>query len=150
MVERAEALRVLDEARVIANARQADLGDTAFEEWSLERLSPDSVLQAIHLARPAVALPAPDVLELLRLPLLLSLFLLSESAATQTGELLRQFQDHLAKRLPERFTEALCVAASRLALASDNSHRGLLSELQQCAAGDILETVLSPSAKASH
>jgi hypothetical protein len=131
--ERAGALRVLDGVRVIANARQADLGDTVFKEWSLEQLSPDSVLQAINLARPLCTLPAPDVLDLLRLPLLLSLFLLSESGATQTGQLLRQFQDHVAKRLPDRFTEALCVAASRVALAGDNSHQGLVSELRHCA-----------------
>lgn len=132
MAERGEALRVLDEARVIANARQADVGDTVFTEWSLEQLPSDSVLEAILLARPSGILPAPDLLDLLRLPLLLSLFLLSESGATQTGQLLRQFQGHLAKRFPERFTEALCVAASRVALARDNSHRALLSELQQC------------------
>jgi hypothetical protein len=146
LAERARAIRVLSGARVLASARQPDEGDSSFTLWTLEKLPPDAVQQAIKLARPDDLVSAPELLDLLRLPLLLSLFLLSESDATRPGELLRQFHEHLAKTLPESLFYALSVAASKTALASDNSYQRFLSETRHRAdasgisdAGRLLE-----------
>uniref|UniRef100_D5X2G8 Uncharacterized protein n=1 Tax=Thiomonas intermedia (strain K12) TaxID=75379 RepID=D5X2G8_THIK1 len=138
LAERAKAIRVLDGARVIASARQPDKYDSSFTVWTLEKLPPDSVQRAIKLARPDGPAPVPELLDLLRLPLLLSLFLLSETDATRPGELLRQFHNHLARNLPENFSDVLCVAASRTALATDSSYQRFLSEVRHCAAASSI------------
>jgi hypothetical protein len=134
LAERSKAIRVLDGARVIASGRQSDERSSYFKVWALEKLPSDSVLQAIKQARPDGPTLGPELLDLLRLPLLLSLFLLSESDSTSPGELLRQFHSHLAKNLPDNFSDVLCVAASRTALATDNSYQRFLSEVRQYAA----------------
>ncbi len=133
LAERAKAIRVLDGARVIASARQPDGWGSGFTVWALEKLPPDSVQRAIRLARPDAMALAPELLDLIRLPLLLSLFLLSESEAIRPGELIRQFHNHLAKNLPDNFSNVLFVAAARTALATDRSYQRFLSEVRSCA-----------------
>jgi len=74
------------------------------------------------------------VLELLRLPLLLSLRALSGTGASAVGELLRQFHYHVAHDLPEAFTEALADAVAEASLADDRSFGRFTSYLQARAA----------------
>src|SRR6202034_863251 len=62
--------------------------------------------------------------------LLLSINVLSGANASATGELLRQFHYHLARDMPEMFTEALAGAVAASALANDWSYGRLLLELQ--------------------
>lgn len=133
LLERGKALRMLGKARVIANARHADSADSAFTQWSLEPLSLEVVQRAINLAQPSAPTPADDVKDMLRLPLMLSLFVFSESGSARPGELLRQFHDHLSKGFPERFTDALSVAASRVSMSTASSYQHLISEVRDCA-----------------
>ena len=81
-------------------------------------------------ARPREPVLSNPVLDLLRLPLLLSIHVLSGANASATGELLRQFHSYLARNMPERFTEALAGAVATSALANDWSYGRLLLQLQ--------------------
>jgi hypothetical protein len=109
-------------------------GDTPFKTWSLELLSPQQVADVLDTARPgAPALPSP-VLDLLRLPLLLSIHVLSDANAATTGDLLRQFHEHLARDLPEGFTAALAQAVASSAVSGDRAYGRLVLDLQTHAA----------------
>jgi hypothetical protein len=112
--EKQKALRALRNTRVIANGKVSDVSDTPFKSWPLELLSPQQVADVLDAARPgAPVLPSP-VLDLSRLPLLLSIHVLSDATASAAGELLRQLHDHLARDLPEGFTAALAEAPPRV------------------------------------
>ena len=138
--EKRKAVSALRNVRVIANGKFADIADTTFKSWSLELLSPHQVAEVVNRARPGEPVLPNPVLDLLRLPLLLSIHVLSGANASATGELLRQFHYHLARDMPERFTEALVGAVAASALANDRSYGRLLVELQTRAnAKDIAE-----------
>lgn len=128
--ERRKALRVLHKTRVLANGKFVDAGDTIFKAWSLDLLTPDQVTQVLKGTRPKEPAPSQQVLDFLRLPLLLSIYSLSETQASAVGELLRQFHDHVAHGLPEAFTEALAESVADLSLAGDRSYGRLVSCLQ--------------------
>ncbi|MGA9766730.1 MAG: hypothetical protein WBQ49_18935 [Rhodomicrobium sp.] len=128
--EKRKALRALRNTRVIANGKFADVGDTNLKTWSLELLAPKDVVNVVQKARPGDPLSPGPVLDLLRLPLLLSIHVLSGANASPTGELLRQFHDYLARHLPEGFTDALAGAVAASALANDRSYGRLVFELQ--------------------
>ena len=128
--EKRKAVRALRSARVIANGKFADDGDTTFKIWSLELLSPNQVADVVGKARPGEPVLSNPVLDLLRLPLLLSIHVLSGANASVTGELLRQFHDYLARHLPEGFTDALAATVAASALANDRSYGRLVHELQ--------------------
>ncbi|MGA8171514.1 MAG: hypothetical protein WB816_11900 [Methylocystis sp.] len=128
--EKRKAVRALRSVRVIANGKFADVGDTTFKIWSIELLSPNQVADVVERARPGEPVLSNPVLNLLRLPLLLSMHVLSEANASATGELLRQFHDYLARHLPEGFTEALAGAVAASALANDRSYGRLVLELR--------------------
>lgn len=128
--ERTKALRVLRGTRIIANGRQADIGDTMLNTWTLEPFSQLQVSNTLAMARKDRTPPSNDLLDLLRLPLLLNLFILSDGKASGIGELLRQFHNHLSRNLPEEFSEALCRAVAVVDLAGDRSYGRLISELQ--------------------
>lgn len=119
--ERRKALRTLHTTRVLANGKFADVGDTAFRAWSLELLAPNQVMQVLKVARPGEPMPPQPVLDLLGLPLLLSIYVLAGARASAIGELLRQFHDHAARDLPEAFTEALASAVADSSLVDDRS-----------------------------
>ena len=108
--EKSKALRALHKARVIANAKFTDIDDAIFKTWSLELLSRSQVIQVLAQSSPGVPQLPDKLLEFLRLPLLLSIHVLAEANANQTGELLRQFHQHLARKLPVGITEALAGA----------------------------------------
>jgi hypothetical protein len=84
--EKQKTLRALRNTRLIANGKVSDVGDTPFKSWSLELLSPQQVAEVLEAARPGEpVLPAP-VFDLLRLPLLLSIHVLSDATASATGD----------------------------------------------------------------
>lgn len=128
--EKRRALRTLRDARLVATAKFADVDDAALKRWTLDLLPPDRVAHAVAAAAPGDPLPPGPVLDLLRLPLLLAIHVFSGARAAATGDLLRQFHEHLARGLPERFTEALAGAVSDLSLAGTRSFGRLAHELQ--------------------
>lgn len=134
--EKRRALRVLGNTRLVATARSADTDDAALKKWNLDLLAPDKVARAVSDAAPSVPLPSRPVLKLLRLPLLLSIYVLSSARATAPGELLRQFHDHLARDLPEQFTGVLAGAVAELSLAGTRSFGRLANELRARAVAD--------------
>lgn len=128
--EKQRALRALRSARLIATAKFSDIDDGPFKKWTLDLLSPDRVALAVAAATPGEALPPSSVLDLLRLPLLLTIQVLSDACSATTGDLLRQFHEHLMRGLPERFTDALAGAVADLTLAETRSFGRLMDELQ--------------------
>lgn len=128
--EKRRALRVLRGTRLVATAKFADVDDVALKRWTLDLLPPDRVARAVATAAPGDPPPPGPVLDLLRLPLLLAIHVLSGARAAATGDLLRQFHEHLARGLPERFTEALAGAVADLSLAGTRSFGRLVYELQ--------------------
>lgn len=128
--EKRRTLRALRNARLVATAKFADMDDGPLKQWTLDLLPPDRVKRAVAAATPDEALPPSPVIDLLRLPLLLAIRVLSDARSATTGDLLRQFHEHLMQGLPERFTEALAGAVSHLALAGTRSFGRLTDELQ--------------------
>ena len=128
--EKRRALRALRSARLVATAKFADMDDSTLKQWNLDLLPPDRVERAVAAATPDEALPPSPVIDLLRLPLLLAIQVLSDARSATTGDLLRQFHAHLMRGLPERFTEALAGAVSDLSLAGTRSFGRLVDELQ--------------------
>ena len=123
------ACRTLRRVRVLANSKFAEVGDIVLKMWSLEPLSIEQVIGIRDRAYPgSPALPA-EVVDLLRLPLLLSGHLLSGASAPATGEFLRQFHTHLARTLPEGFTEILAGAVAATSLRNDRSYGRFIAEL---------------------
>lgn len=128
--EKRRALRALRSARLIATAKFADIDDAALKRWNLDLLPPDRVAYAVAAASSGDPLPPTAVLDLLRLPLLLAIHVLSDARAVATGDLLRQFHEHLTRGLPESFTEALAGAVAELSLAGTRSFGRLVHELR--------------------
>jgi hypothetical protein len=128
--EKRKALSALRGVRVVANGKFADAGDTAFKVWSLELLSTDQVTAVLGRARPGESRPSDSVIDLLRLPLLLSIYVLSPAHASGTGELLRQFHEYLSRDLPEGFTDLLARSAAKSALANERSYGRFVSHMQ--------------------
>jgi len=128
--EKRRALRALRSARLVATAKLADIDDGALKHWALDLLPPDRVIRAVAAATPGETLPPSSVIDLLRLPLLLAIHVLSDARSATTGDLLRQFHEHLMRGLPERFTEVLAGAVADLSLAGTRSFGRLTHELQ--------------------
>lgn len=128
--EKRRALRALRSARLVATAKFADIDDGTLKQWTLDLLPPDRVARAVSAATSYEALPPSSVIDLLRLPLLLAIQVLSDARSTTTGDLLRQFHEHLMRGLPERFTEILAGAVADLSLAGTRSFGRLMDELQ--------------------
>jgi len=132
--EKRRALRALRSARLVATTKLADIDDSALKHWTLDLLPPDRVARAVAAATPGEKLPPSSVIDLLRLPLLLAIHVLSDARSATTGDLLRQFHEHLMRGLPERFTEVLSGAVADLSLAGTRSFGRLEYELQTRAA----------------
>lgn len=128
--QRRKALSALHGARVLANGKFTDAGDAAFKAWSLELLAPEDVAHVLLRAHPGEPVPAQPVLDLLRLPLLLSIHAMSPGQVSATGELLRQFHEQLSRDLPQPFTDALCEAVADAALAGHRSFGHFASQLR--------------------
>jgi len=129
--ERRRALAALGRARLIANGKFAQAGDLGFKVWRLEPLSTNQVTDILARAWPGEPRPPDPQVDLFRLPLLLCLAVLSGPRAGSTGELLRQFHDHVGQGLPEAFTQVLAETVASLALSDDRSFGRLKSELQR-------------------
>lgn len=136
--EKRRALRALRNARLIVTAKFAEVDDAAFKRWTLDLLPPDRVARAIAAAAAGKPPPPEGVLDLLRLPLLFSIHVLSGARASETGDLLRQFHEHQTRGLPESFTVALANAVADLSLAGSRSFGRLTHELQARAAAEGL------------
>lgn len=130
VAEKRRALRALRSARLVATAKFADIEDGNLKQWTIDLLPPERVATAVAAATLGEALPPSPVIDLLRLPLLLAIQILSDARSATTGDLLRQFHEHLMQGLPERFTEALAGAVSDLSLAGTRSFGRLMDELQ--------------------
>jgi len=128
--EKRRALRALRSTRLVATAKFADIDDGALKHWTLDLLPPARVVRTVAAATPGEALPPSSVIDLLRLPLLLAIQVLSDARSATTGDLLRQFHEHLMRGLPERFTEALAGTVADLSLAGTRSFGRLTDELQ--------------------
>lgn len=128
--EKRRAQCALRSTRLIATAKFTDIDDGAFKHWSLDLLSPDRVTRAVAEATSGEPLPPSSVIDLLRLPLLLSIHILSDARSVTTGDLLRQFHEHLMRDLPESFTDVLAGAVADLTLAGTRSFGRLRNEIQ--------------------
>ncbi|MHA3027774.1 hypothetical protein [Chromohalobacter israelensis] len=128
--EKRRALRALRRSRLVATAKLADIDDGALKHWALDLLPPDRVARAVAAATPGETAPPSSVIDLLRLPLLLAIHILSDARSATTGDLLRQFHEHLMRGLPERFTDVLAGAVADLSLAGTRSFGRLTHELQ--------------------
>ncbi|MDP9939369.1 hypothetical protein [Ectopseudomonas alcaliphila] len=128
--EKRRALRALRSARLIVTAKFADIDDGMLKQWTLDLLPPDRVMRAIVAAAPGDVLPHSSVIDLLRLPLLLAIQVLSDARSATTGDLLRQLHEHLMRGLPERFTDILAGSVASLSLAGTRSFGRLMDELQ--------------------
>ncbi len=132
--QRAVLLRSLSGVRVVACARHADASDSTFKCWSLERLSPVQARTAVAQAFDEAKVLGDELVDLLRLPLMLSLYLLLGGATSTPGELVAHFHRHLAKHLPEQFDEALADAVSQLSLTAERSYNKFLAALRKASA----------------
>jgi hypothetical protein len=130
LAERAKAMRTLHGVHVIANGRNKNPSDTTFESWHLEPFLPASVKQALKTAYGARPLPDLGLLELLRSPLVLSLYILLGVPVVSPGELLERLHRHLSQAFPGGFDAALCGAVASLSLSGDRSYARLLAELR--------------------
>jgi len=128
--QRSKALRVLQEVRVIANARHADAGDSGFKIWRLEPLPLHAVSSALSRARPGSPEIPERLLDLLRQPLMISLFLLSGKDEGSAGALLQDFHARLTRNMPEKFNEALSRAVAVVTLSGDKSYSRLIAQLR--------------------
>ncbi|MCF3948849.1 hypothetical protein [Acidiphilium iwatense] len=94
--ERARVLRVLSRTRVVANGRHGMAVDAVFRLWVLDPPSVSEVEKAIKKAFPGSLPPEAALIELLRLPLALSLFILLGGSVSTRGELLIRLHEHLS------------------------------------------------------
>lgn len=129
--ERIKALRALSRSRVIANARRGSEYDNAFQTWELEPLPVSVVKKTIVTALPGTPLPDNTFIDLLRLPLALTLYLLLGGSAVARGELLDRLHSRLSQTLPENFRKVLASAAASLSLTGDRSYLRLQREIEE-------------------
>lgn len=142
--ERAKATRVLSRTRVIANGRHALTSDSSFHLWKLNLPPLPAINEAIKTALPVAPPPAPGLIELLKLPLALSLFILLGGGATARGQFLSRLHDHLSRDFPAGFREALAAAVASVFLSAQRrSYSRLENELRRRAA---LASIADPSA----
>ncbi|WP_139248327.1 hypothetical protein [Janthinobacterium lividum] len=131
--ERMVLLRMLNGVRTIACARHADENDTTFKSWHLERLDPKQIRTVLGQAFGSSSVPSDQLVDLLRPPLMLSLYLLLGGAATSQGELIAYFHQHVSRRLPEPFFDALVDVISSFALTKERSYMRFVSALRRAA-----------------
>jgi nucleoside phosphorylase len=113
--------RALLNARVIANGRPSANLDPRFRVWALQPLALDEVTSILRLAFAHRPLPHGPLIELLRLPLALSLYIFLGGNAVTRGELLARFHDHLSRGFPENFRGVLAGSVASASLADEHS-----------------------------
>jgi hypothetical protein len=137
--ERMRAMRVLSRTRIIANGRLGTTSDSTFHTWELDPLPTEAVRKAIRSAFPRSPSAEPSLIELLRLPLALSLFMLLGGLASNKGELLSRLHEQLSRALPEGFRRVLSAAVASVAVSGQGrSYTRFESELRARANRDGL------------
>lgn len=131
--EKQRTLRSLQNTRIIANGKIANVSDTPFKTWTLEPFTPQQVTDVLTTSQPGEPLPQSTVVDLLQLPLLLAIYVNVASPTGATGELLRQFHRHVTRGYPESFTGALVDAVAKVALSGNRSYGSLVSFLESSA-----------------
>ncbi|AKZ64653.1 hypothetical protein F506_20130 [Herbaspirillum hiltneri N3] len=131
--ERTILLQALDGVRTIATARRLDNSDATFKCWSLARLSPNEIQDVLRQDSSCLDALDEQVVDLLRLPLMLSLYLLLGGETSTQGELIANFHQHVSKKLPEKFDDVLADAVSTLSLKDERSYVHFLAALRKAA-----------------
>ncbi|MEM5366450.1 hypothetical protein V4C53_10435 [Paraburkholderia azotifigens] len=131
--ERDVILRKLADIRVVACARFADSQDSSFQCWSLEPLSPEVIRGAARSAFPKKGAINNEQVDLLRIPLMLSLYLLLGGSRASQGELIAEFHKHVSKGLPERFDNVLSEAVASVSLLRERSYNAFRGTLRRVA-----------------
>lgn len=134
LAERSAAARALHSVRVVASGRRRDVSDATFKLWTLQPLAPSIVETTIADAFGAAHRRDAAFIDLLRLPLLLSLYVLLGGSVVTRGELLRRFHEHVSRGMSERFGDALFGAVAATKLSGDDSYAALVSGLRGRAA----------------
>lgn len=116
--DRAKMVRVLSDSRVVANGRLGTSADSFFKMWRLQPLPIAEVMRAVRTALPGNATPDSALVELLRLPLALTLFILLGGQDRSRGKLLSRFHAHLSLGFPDRFTDILTGAVAAVELSN--------------------------------
>ncbi|MGP9812946.1 hypothetical protein ACTZWT_15675 [Rhodopseudomonas sp. NSM] len=128
--ERAAAVRTLRGIPILATGRQVNASDTLFETWTLDPLPAALVIRTIRDAFATLPPPDPAFIDLLRSPLILSLYiLLGGSSVATPGALLEQLHRHLMRDADKTFTEILAGAVASMTLSGSRSYARLLHEL---------------------
>ncbi|MFM0508523.1 NACHT domain-containing protein [Paraburkholderia sp. RL17-373-BIF-A] len=132
--QRTKLLRVLAGTRVIVCARHRDPNDTPFRCWTLERLDPMQIRKTVEQSFDRSSILRDEMVDLLRIPLVLSLYLLLGGSMATTGDLMAHFHRHLSKGAPEQFESVLSDAIAILSLSGDRSYNKFISALRKAAA----------------
>lgn len=128
--ERAAALRSLRGIKILATGRQANVSDALFETWTLDPIPAALVTRTIRDALPTIPPLDPALVDLLRSPLILSLYIfLGGSSVATAGALLERLHRHLIRDVSETFTQLLAGAVAAMTLSGSRSYARLLHEL---------------------
>ncbi len=133
-VERARVLRMLAGKRLIATGRRQAFVHPVFSMLELDPIAWSEVLKVLRISVPG-AVPPPGLSELLRLPLPLILYLLSDGRATTRGELLAELHQHLSEDLPPEFRDVLAGAVADVDIGAGGRKRSALLESLRNRAG---------------
>jgi hypothetical protein len=134
-VEKSKALRALQRVHVIATARAIDAADSWFRVWELGALPLQAVRNVLARATPGAPEPVHGVLDLLRLPLALSIYVLLGPQGS-IGQLLAQLHRRFSEKTSAAFVRALPDAAATVTLARQRSFNRLVAELQASGIAD--------------
>lgn len=134
-LEKGKAQRALQRMHVIATARSIEAADTSFRVWRLDALPLEAVRNVLAQKTPGAPEPVPGILDLLRLPLALSIYVLLGPQGS-TGQLLAQLQRRLSAKTSSAFVQALPDAAAKMALANQRSFGRLVTELHAMGIAD--------------
>jgi hypothetical protein len=130
IAERSTAMRALHNVKVIANGRQRNASDSTFTSWTLQHITPSLVRETLMRAFGPSNQPDAKFIDLLRSPLLLSLYVLLGGSSVTRGELLRRLHDQVSKGMPDQFNDALFGAVAAMVLAGETHYSALLAGLR--------------------
>jgi hypothetical protein len=142
--ERAKMARILSNTRALANGRLGVSADSSFVIWRLQPLQISVVTRSLRTALPSCASPDAALVEFLRLPLALTLFILLGGQDRSRGKLLARFHRHLTSEFPDKFTDILMGAVAAVELSNQRrSYDRLLREIRDRAEDISLAEPLS-------
>ena len=94
--ERLKVIRNLSSSKVLANARKTTSNDAHFALWFLDPLSESDVDHVLRASGLPVNLTEAKIREILRLPLVLSLYILLKGSKKTLGGLIASLHEHLS------------------------------------------------------